>query len=71
MPIVSRKQFRFMEAVKSGSLKVPGLSRQKAAEFISGQSPKGLPEKAAALDRIAKRHRPDWEKSFRTGKLDI
>lgn len=65
MPAVSQKQYRFMKAVESGAVKVAGLSRSKAAEFTSGQSPKDLPEKAAALDRVVKRGRPNWRKSFR------
>lgn len=44
MPASSKKQFRFMEAVAHGSIKKPGLSPAKAAEYVSGQSPKGLPE---------------------------
>lgn len=43
MPARSKQQFKFMEAVANGSLKKPGLSPAKAKEFISGQSPKGLP----------------------------
>ena len=44
MPAVSKKQFRFMQWVahKTGGSK--GLSQAKAAEFVAGQSPKGLPE---------------------------
>lgn len=47
-PAVSRKQFRFLKAVESGSVKAPGFSNKEAAEYIKGQSPKGLPEKAKA-----------------------
>lgn len=36
MPAVSQKQFRFMEAVKHGGIKKPGLSPKKAAEFVQG-----------------------------------
>jgi hypothetical protein len=47
MPAVSLKQFRFMKGVASGSITPPkGLSRAEAAEYVSGQSPKGLPERA-------------------------
>ncbi len=45
-PAVSRRQFRFMHAVAEGSTKAPGLSKAKAAEYVAGQSPKGLPERA-------------------------
>jgi hypothetical protein len=33
MPAKSKAQFRFMKAVESGSLKVPGLSKKEAKEF--------------------------------------
>ena len=45
MPAKSRAQFRFMQAVAHGGVKKPGLSPAKAAEYVSGQSPKGLPAK--------------------------
>jgi len=45
MPATSKAQFRFMEGVAHGSIKKPGLSPSKAAEYVSGQSPKGLPNK--------------------------
>lgn len=45
MPATSQAQFRFMEAVAHGSIKKAGLSPDKAKEFVSGQSPKGLPER--------------------------
>ena len=46
MPVKSKAQYRFMKAVESGDLKKKGLSKQEAAEFTKGQSPKSLPEKA-------------------------
>lgn len=45
MPAKSRAQFRFMQAVAHEGIKKSGLSAAEAAEFVSGQSPKGLPEK--------------------------
>lgn len=45
MPATSKKQFKFMHAVASGAIKKAGLSPAKAKEFVSGQSPKGLPER--------------------------
>ena len=45
-PATSKAQFRFMQGVAHGSIKAPGLSKGKAAEFVKGQSPKGLPKKA-------------------------
>ena len=57
MPATSKRQFRLMQAVASGDVKLPGLSKEKAAEFVSGQSPRGLPEKAAkkGLSRLVSR----------------
>lgn len=46
MPARSKRQFRFMQAAAHGAAKAPGLSQSEAKEFVSGQSPKGLPEKA-------------------------
>jgi hypothetical protein len=48
MPAKSRAQFRFMKGVENGSIKAPGLSKKQAAEYTSGQSPKGLPRKVKA-----------------------
>lgn len=42
-PAKSIKQFRFMQAVANGSIKKKGLSKAEAKEYVSGQSPKGLP----------------------------
>jgi hypothetical protein len=44
-PAKSAAQFRFMQGVAHGSIKASGLSKSKAAEFVKGQSPKGLPKK--------------------------
>ena len=47
MPTTSQRQFRYFQAVAHGSaLPPPGMTRAKAAEFVDGQSPKGLPETA-------------------------
>ena len=47
MPAVSRKQFNYMQGVAHGSIQPPkGLSRARAAEYVQGQSPKGLPERS-------------------------
>jgi len=45
MPAKSKAQFRFMQAVAHGKAKSKGLSKEEAAEYVSGQSPKGLPER--------------------------
>lgn len=44
-PASSKAQYRLMQAVAHGDTKLPGLTKEKAAEFISGQTPHGLPEK--------------------------
>lgn len=46
-PVKSKAQFRFMQAVASGKAtkKPKGLSVKEAKEYVSGQSPKGLPER--------------------------
>jgi hypothetical protein len=46
MPAKSKAQFRFMHAVASGKVKKKGLSEAEAAEYVKGQSPKGLPRKS-------------------------
>ena len=45
---VSRRQFRFMKAVASGTAthKPKGLSPAEATEFVAGQNPADLPERA-------------------------
>lgn len=57
MPATSKRQYRLMQAVASGDAKLPGLSKEKAAEFISGQSPRGLPEKLVSKVKGAKSKR--------------
>jgi hypothetical protein len=55
MPATSKAQFRFMEGIANGSIPERGsLTKEKAAEYVSGQSPKGLPEhvKRRALHRV-------------------
>jgi hypothetical protein len=59
MPALSKRQFRLMEGVAHGSIKLPGLSPQKAAEYIHGQSPKGLPERVVHRKTTARRTH-DW-----------
>jgi hypothetical protein len=46
MPAKSKRQFRLMQAAAHGKAKGKGLSKGEAAEFVKGQSPKGLPETA-------------------------
>lgn len=46
MPATSKAQFRFMKGVESGSIKAPGLSKPKAAEFTDDTDYGDLPAKA-------------------------
>jgi len=47
MPATSKAQFRMMQGIAHGSIKPKGgVTKAKAAEFVKGQSPKGLPKKA-------------------------
>ena len=59
MPATSKAQFRFMQGVAHGSIKAPGLSEAQAAEYVSGQSPKGLPAKVARKRHKVKFPKPD------------
>lgn len=45
MPVKSKAQMRFMQAVAHGTVKAPGLTPAKATEFVHGQTTKNLPEK--------------------------
>lgn len=47
MPPVSKRQARFMRAVVEGDVKVKGLSREEAREYVEGYPVKDLPEKAS------------------------
>ncbi len=44
-PATSQAQFRWMEGVANGTIKVKGLTKKQAEEYIAGQSPEGLPER--------------------------
>lgn len=71
MPVKSKAQFRLMAGIASGSIKPKaGLTKEKAAEFISGQTQHGLPErvKAKALNRVVNRIKEARKgKRFRVG----
>jgi len=43
-----------MQAVAHGSVKKKGLSKAKAAEYVAGQSPKGLPLETKTKKRLKK-----------------
>jgi hypothetical protein len=67
MPATSKAQFRLMQAVAHGNAHLPGLSKEKAAEYVAGQSPKGLPEHAAkkGLKRMVKNVKSAKGKTWR------
>lgn len=54
MPAVSKKQYKFFEAIAHGGIEKPGLSESKAKEYVSGQSYKDLPESAPKFSKIKK-----------------
>ena len=49
MPAKSKKQFKFMQAIASGNLKKPGLTKEDAKQFLKDNKKnlayKKLPEK--------------------------
>lgn len=59
MPPVSKKQSRFLQGVKSGSISAPGLSQDKAAEMVDGYPTKDLPETSG---RSSQRKRQSMKK---------
>lgn len=61
MPATSKRQFRWMKGISGGSIEPPaGLSRSQATEYVAGQSPKGLPERAP-------KKKPHWSKVLKGG----
>jgi len=68
MPAKSKKQFRLMQAAAHGKAKVKGLSKGEAAEFVKGQSPKGLPETAPAKKREGMSPREMIHRGLKTTK---
>lgn len=66
MPATSKAQFRFMQGVAHGNIKAKGLSRAKAAEYVSGQSPTGLPERHL-LNRSTKGSPPYTDQEIARG----
>jgi len=55
MPATSKQQFKFMKAVEGGYIKAPGLSKEKAAEYTAGQSPKKLPKFSKLRQKLRKK----------------
>jgi hypothetical protein len=52
---VSKKQFRFFQGVKHGSIQDKGFSPQTASELLGHQSPQGLPETAPKKKSLKQR----------------
>jgi len=49
MPATSQQQFKYMQGICHGTIDPPkGMTREKACEYIAGQSPKGLPKRKVA-----------------------
>lgn len=70
MPATSKAQFRLMQGIANGSIKPKGtLTKEKATEFISGQTEQGLPEKvkSKALGRLVNRVKRAKPGRFRIG----
>ena len=58
MPATSKAQYRYFQGVAHGTIAPPkGMTRAQAAEYVQGQSPKGLPARAAANGRTLQRKR--------------
>lgn len=62
MPPVSKAQSKFLRGVQSGSIKAPGLSRDKAAESVDDYPTKGLPERVKAKDGEEKAEKKPFDK---------
>ena len=45
MPAVSKKQARLMRAAAAGDIKLKGLTKKEAKEYVEGHKTKHLPEK--------------------------
>ena len=47
MPAVSRQQYEYMQGICNGDIVPPeGMTKEQACEYVKGQSPEGLPQKA-------------------------
>jgi hypothetical protein len=58
MPPVSKSQARFFRAAASGSVRVPGLSKEEAEEYVSGYPTKDLPERKPMKKKTKKKAKP-------------
>jgi len=52
-PASSVQQWKFMKSASQGKAKAPGLTKEKATEYISSQpTPKGLPERLKRIKKV-------------------
>ena len=58
MPPVSKRQARLFRAAASGDVKLPGLSRAEASEYVSGYPTKDLPERVSTKKKEKKKPAP-------------
>lgn len=65
MPAQSQAQFRAMQAAAHGKSTL-GIPAKVGKEFVSGQSPKGLPERKSSKD-LHKQIRSKMRKAFPKG----
>jgi hypothetical protein len=65
MPAKSQAQFRLLQGIAHGSIAPKGgLTPEKAAEYVSGQSPKGLPERKSGRSVQRKRQARKAKKGY-------
>lgn len=70
MPATSKSQFRLFKGIAEGTIpEKDTLTKAKATEMISGQSPHGLPEKvkSKALNRLVGKVKRATGQRFRIG----
>lgn len=67
MPASSKSQFRFTQGVAHGNIRKPGLSEDQAAEYVSGQSPRGLPEKMPKPNKKKRKYKTQESKWGQSG----
>jgi hypothetical protein len=66
----SKRQWRLFKGIAEGSIPEKGsLTKEKAAEMLGEQSPRGLPEKAAkkGLSRLVSRAKRAKSKRWKVG----
>lgn len=70
MPAKSKQQYKFMKAIQNGSIKAPGLSKNKAKEFTDNISYDNLPKRINPVaSKELKKNPVDYEKSAKFMKI--